>query len=114
MDKLFSKLNYNTHTESVAILVGPDDETITYLNTFTKPSIYFNKNISLLDLVANTNKQSEFFLLYSGDKKPCFLNSTMENYIKNMRQKKTGLLRILGDIRARLEKQQEWKGANKF
>ncbi len=69
LDNAFSTLNYNTHRKSVAILIGSDGETITYLNVFAKPLIYFNKNISLLDLLHRTNNQPEFFLLYSGDKK---------------------------------------------
>ncbi len=69
LDKTFGRLNYNTHRKTVAIVIGPDDETITYLNVFTKPLIYFNKNISLLDLLHHVNNQPEFFLLYSADKK---------------------------------------------
>lgn len=69
LDQTFSKLNYNTHKKSVAILIGPDEETIIYLDFFTKPLIYFNKNISLFDLLAHTYTQPEFFLLYSGDTK---------------------------------------------
>ena len=64
LDKIFKRLNYNTNKKSVAILIGPDEERITYLNFFTKPLIYFNKNISIFDLVTNTNNQAEFFLLF--------------------------------------------------
>src|SRR6185437_2970191 len=41
-----------------------DEERITYLNFFTKPLIYFNKNVSIFDLLANANNQAEFFLLF--------------------------------------------------
>ncbi|HET7116404.1 MAG TPA: hypothetical protein VFI29_07925 [Hanamia sp.] len=69
LNQTFGKLNYNTHKKSVAMLISPDEETIIYLDFFTKPLIYFNKNISLFDLLANTYAQPEFFLLYSGDTK---------------------------------------------
>ncbi|MEO6845195.1 MAG: hypothetical protein ABI184_08480, partial [Ginsengibacter sp.] len=69
LERIFNRLNYNTNKKSVAILIGPDEERITYLNFFTKPLIYFNKNISILDLVANMNNQAEFFLLFSRETK---------------------------------------------
>ncbi len=69
LEKAFSRLNYNTHKKSVAILIGLNEESITYLDFFTKPFLYFNKNMSLFDLVATTNNQPEFFLLFSGDTK---------------------------------------------
>jgi len=65
LEKVFNRLNYNTNKKSVAIVIGPDEERITYLNFFTKPLIYLNKNISIFNLVANTNNQAEFFLLFS-------------------------------------------------
>lgn len=64
LERIFNRLNYNTNKKSVAILIGPDEERIIYLNFFTKPLIYFNKNISIFDLVTNTNNQAEFFLLF--------------------------------------------------
>jgi hypothetical protein len=94
LDKTFSKLNYDTHKKSVAIMIGPDEETITYLNFFTKPLIYFNKNISLFDLVANTNNQPEFFLLFSGDKKSMLFEYYNGKLHKEYETKDSGYISI--------------------
>ncbi|MEO8961012.1 MAG: hypothetical protein ABI325_03970 [Ginsengibacter sp.] len=69
LNRIFSRLNYNTNKISVAILVGPNGDRIIYLDFFTNPLIYFNKHISIFDLVGNTNNQPEFFLLFSGNRK---------------------------------------------
>ena len=92
LDKTFSRLNYNTHKKSIAIIIGPHEETITYLDFFTKTLIYFNKNISVLDLVANTYKQPEFFLLYSGDTKSMFFEFYNEKLHKEFETKESGFI----------------------
>ncbi|MEO6838387.1 MAG: hypothetical protein ABI185_08350 [Ginsengibacter sp.] len=92
LHKTFSKLNYNTHKKSAAILIGPNEESVTYLDFFTKTLIHFNKNISLLDLVANTNKQPEFFLLYSGDTKSIFFEFYNGKLQKEFETKESGFI----------------------
>ncbi|HUZ57904.1 MAG TPA: hypothetical protein VMU83_03915 [Hanamia sp.] len=92
LDKTFTKLNYNTHKKSVVILIGPNEESVTYLDFFTKTLIYFNKNISLLDLVVNTNQQPEFFLLYSGDTKSIFFEFYNGKLHKEYETKESGFI----------------------
>ena len=92
LDRTFGKLNYNTHKKSVVILISPNEESVTYLDFFTKTSIYFNKNISLLDLVANTNKQPEFFLLQSGNTKSIFFEFYNGKLHKEFETKESGFI----------------------
>lgn len=92
LDKTFSKLNYNTQKKSVTILIDPDKETITYLDFFTKPSIYFNKNISLFDLLSNTYSQPEFFLLYSVETKSILFEYYNGKLHKNYETKESGFI----------------------
>src|SRR6185437_14362366 len=82
LERSFSRLNYNTNKKSVAILIGPDEERITYLNFFTKPLIYFNKNVSIFDLLANANNQAEFFLLFLREAKPINRDQQILNMLK--------------------------------
>ena len=92
LDKTFSKLNYNTYKKSVTIIIGPGEETITFLDFFTKPSIYFNKNISLFDLLANTYSQPEFFLLYSVETKSILFEYYNGKLHKNYETKESGFI----------------------
>lgn len=92
LGKTFSKLNYNTHKKSVAILIGPDEETITYLDFFTKPLIYFNKNISLFDLLTSINNQPEFFLLFSGTTKSILFEYYNGKLHKEYETKESGFI----------------------
>lgn len=63
LKKIFSKLNYNSHRESVAIIIKEEEEKIIYLNYSGKPVLFINDTFSLLDLVANSFKNPEFQLL---------------------------------------------------
>jgi hypothetical protein len=63
LKKIFSKLNYNSYRESVAIIIKGEDEKIIYLNYSGKPVLFMNDTFSLLDLVANSVKNPEFQLL---------------------------------------------------
>ena len=61
--KLFSKLNYNSHCKSIAVLLTPDEEKVTYLNFPVKPVAYLNKYVFLLELTANADRQPDFYFL---------------------------------------------------
>jgi len=63
LKKLFNQLNYNTHRKSIAVILKPDEEKITYLNFPVKPVTYLNKYVSLLELTANADKQPDFYYL---------------------------------------------------
>lgn len=63
LEKLFSKLNYNSHRKSVAVILTPDEEKVTYLNFPVKPVTYLNKYVSLLELTANADRQPDFYYL---------------------------------------------------
>jgi len=60
---VFSKLDYNSHCNSIAVLLRPDNESVTYLNFRVKPVIYLNKYVSLLELTANADSQPDFYYL---------------------------------------------------
>ena len=63
LKNVFSKLDYNSHCNSIAVLIRPDNESVTYLNFRVKPIIYFNKYVSLLELTANADSQPDFYYL---------------------------------------------------
>jgi hypothetical protein len=61
LEKLYSKLNYNTHRKSLAIVLTPDEEKIIYLSFKVKPVVFLSKFVSILDLVANMYQEAEFY-----------------------------------------------------
>ncbi len=63
LEDIFSKLNYNSHRKSVAIIINGDEEKIIYLNYSVKPVFFFNDPFSLFDLVADSARNPEFELL---------------------------------------------------
>ena len=63
LQKIFSKLHYNSHRKSVAIIIEGGEEKIIYLNYSGKPVFLFNDTFSLLDLVGNSIQNPEFELL---------------------------------------------------
>ena len=63
LEKLFCKLNYKTHRKSIAVILTPDEEKVTYLNFRVKPVTYLNKYVSLLELTANAERQPDFYFL---------------------------------------------------
>ncbi|HSN09321.1 MAG TPA: hypothetical protein VLS85_09790 [Hanamia sp.] len=63
LKRIFSKLNYNSHRKSVAIIIEGEEEKVIYLNYSGKPIVYFNDPFSLLDLVADSVRNPEFEIL---------------------------------------------------
>lgn len=63
LETLFLKLNYNSHRKSIAVILKPDEEKVTYLNFPVKPVTYLNKYVSLLELTANADRQPDFYYL---------------------------------------------------
>jgi len=63
LQKVFSKLNYNSHCKSIAVLLKPCEERVTYLNFRVKPVVYLNKYVSLLELTSNGDRQPDFYCL---------------------------------------------------
>jgi len=63
LKKLFNKLNHSSHCKSIAVLITPHEERVTYLNFAVKPVTYLNKWVSLLELAANIDRQPDFYLL---------------------------------------------------
>jgi len=61
LEKLYPKLNYNTHRKSLAIVLTPDEEKIIYLSFPVKPVVYLSKSVSLLDLAANMQEEPDFY-----------------------------------------------------
>ncbi|MEP7110792.1 MAG: hypothetical protein ABI760_22550 [Ferruginibacter sp.] len=64
LEKLFSKLNYNSQRKSVSLILTPDEEKVIYLNFAVKPAIYVSEHVSLLDLTAHADRQPEFYFLF--------------------------------------------------
>ena len=69
LEKVFEKLNYDSHRKSVAIIINGDNEKIIYLNYNSKPVFFFNDPFSLLDLVADSASNPEFELLIMSENK---------------------------------------------
>jgi len=61
--KIFNQLNYNTHRKSIAVILKPDEDNVTYLDFPVKPVTYLNKYVSLLELTANADQQPDFYYL---------------------------------------------------
>ncbi len=68
LEKIFTRLNFNSHRKSVAIIIDGDDEKIIYLNYSGKPVFITDTPFSLLDLVGESVRNPEFELLYLGKK----------------------------------------------
>ncbi len=69
LEKVFSRLNYNSHRKSVAIIIQGEDEKIIYLNYSGKPVFCFDDPFSLLDLIADSARTPQFELLLLGKSK---------------------------------------------
>ncbi len=63
LQKVFSELNNTSHCKSLAILVTPGNEKTFYLSFPLKAVAYLNKNLSLLEIIANTDVQPDFYTL---------------------------------------------------
>ena len=63
LKNLFFKLNYNSHCKSIAVLLRPQDEMVTYLSFPVNPVAYLNKYVSLLELTANADRPPDFYCL---------------------------------------------------
>ena len=63
LQKIFSRLNYNSHRKSVAIILNAEDEKIIYLNYSGKAVFFFNESFSLLDLVGDSEENPAFEIL---------------------------------------------------
>ncbi|MDZ4793034.1 MAG: hypothetical protein SGI83_02030 [Bacteroidota bacterium] len=63
LEKVFSKLNYNSHCKSIAVILTPEEEKVTYLNFRGKPVTFLNKYVSLLELASITDREPEFYFL---------------------------------------------------
>jgi len=61
LEKLFLKLNYNTHRKGLAIIITPDEEKINYLSFPVKPVVFISKSVSILDLAANMQQEADFY-----------------------------------------------------
>jgi len=61
LEKLFPKLNFNTHRKSLAIVLTPDEENIIYLSFPVKPVVFLSKSVSVLDLAANMEQEPDFY-----------------------------------------------------
>ncbi len=63
LQKIFSRLNYNSHCKSLAVLITPRDEKIFYLDFPLKPAVYLSKNLSLLEIITTAARQPGFYNL---------------------------------------------------
>jgi hypothetical protein len=71
LEKLLSKLNYDTHRKSLAIILTPDEEKVFYLSFPVKPIVFLRKSVSLLDLAANMQQESHFYYLVLEEENAC-------------------------------------------
>lgn len=63
LEKLFAKLNFNTHRKSLAVIHTPDEEKVIYLDFPVKPVVFFSRSVSLLDLVSSIQREPDFYFL---------------------------------------------------
>jgi len=68
LKSIFRKLNYNSHRQSVAIIINGQEEKVIYLNYSGKPVFITDAPFSLLDLLGDSVRNPEFELLYLGKK----------------------------------------------
>lgn len=63
LNKIFGRLNFNTHRKSLVLILTPEEEKVFYLNFPVKSVVFFSKQISVLDLAANILQDAEFYYL---------------------------------------------------
>jgi len=63
LNKMFGRLNFNTHRKSLALILTPAEEKMFYLDFPVKPVVFFRKSISVLDLAANILQEADFYYL---------------------------------------------------
>ena len=61
LEGLFTKLNFNTHRKSLAVILTPAEEKVIYLSFPVKPVVFLGKSVSLLDLAANMQPEADFY-----------------------------------------------------
>lgn len=71
LEKLFPRLNFNTHRKSLAIILTPGEERLIYLNFPVKPVLFFSKSVSLLDLAANMQQEADFYYFVLNEGSVC-------------------------------------------
>jgi hypothetical protein len=67
LEKILAKLNFDTLRKSVAIVLEPGNEKIIYLSFVANPVLFFGKSVSLLNLVTNVPRESDFYFLVFDD-----------------------------------------------
>ena len=67
LEKIFCKLNFNSHRKSLAIMLTPGEEKVIYLDFPVKPVVFFSSSVSLLDLVSNIQREPDFYLFVLND-----------------------------------------------
>ncbi len=63
LEKIFVRLNFSTLRKTVVILLAPEGEKVIYLSFVAKPSMFFSKSVSLLNLVTNVPREADFYFL---------------------------------------------------
>jgi hypothetical protein len=63
LGKIFAQLNFSTLRKTIAIILAPANEKIIYLDFVAKPLMFFGKSVSLLNLVTNVPRESDFYFL---------------------------------------------------
>ena len=71
LEKLFAKLNFNTHRKSLAVLLTADEEKLIYLSFPVKPFVFSGKSFSPLDLAANIQQEPDFYYLVLNKNHAC-------------------------------------------
>lgn len=82
LQKSYTKLNFNTHRKSLAIILTPAEEKIIYLSFPVMPLVFFAKNISVLELASNIQQEPDLYYLVANKD-----YTTLYNYNHNQLRK---------------------------
>ncbi len=63
LNKIFGRLNFNTHRKSLAVTLSHDEEKIIYLSFPVRPTVFFSKSFSWFEMAANIQREPDFYYL---------------------------------------------------
>jgi hypothetical protein len=63
LEKIFNRLNFNTHRKSLAVILTPDEEKLIYLSFLVRPVVFSGRSVSVIDLATNIQREPDFYYL---------------------------------------------------
>lgn len=63
LNNLYKQLNFDTHRKSIALMIGPDEEKIMYLDFPVRQVVFSGRAVTALQLAATLQPEISFFVL---------------------------------------------------